>query len=460
MVRNAAFLLCLATPLLAQGFFGKEQDKKTHRELRDPLTGESFRQPLPRATEIAWTDRLLRPVATGEHPRLRGVWVSPYTGFATLPSEALWKRVGKMNPQQKAKIKNALADFPRKYHHVDAIPALHRYALALKTYRAIGMSQELHIHLLLQAAYSARDEGNVAEEAKYLRILRPIFEKRAENESITSRDMIRSGYLAGEIARVQGDTKAASRLFEQADMRIRRWKDGRAMRVHARLGHAEFAWAGKSDDELKAMLDGPDPTDRRVAALLLVDRGAVDAIAPLLKEKDKETVSLRFKKDLVHRAYTNPNPALVPALEPMLGHDDVFVATWAARALGRIGTPSAIQTLVRGLADEDQERLVEGLAASSSKEATKELARLAEEGSGFGARPKAARALLKRPGAVAADGLVRHVAVAESHNLSSALLVATKYGPTLEPRLVSALEAGIRCGRWLVGRTTPAKATT
>ncbi|MCZ6788165.1 MAG: HEAT repeat domain-containing protein, partial [Planctomycetota bacterium] len=166
-----------------------------------------------------------------------------------------------------------------------------------------------------------------------------------------------------------------------------------------------------------------------------------DAIAPLLKEKDKETVSLRFKKDLVHRAYTNPNPALVPALEPMLLHDDVFVATWAARALGRIGTPSAIQTLVRGLAGEDQERLVEGLAASSSKEATKELARLAEEGSGFGARPKAARALLKRPGAVAADGLVRHVAVAESYNLSSALLVATKYGPTLEPRLVSALEA-------------------
>ncbi|MEE8106844.1 MAG: DUF2225 domain-containing protein [Planctomycetota bacterium] len=441
-VLPACLLIFLALPSIADddGFFGKTKEAKNYRELKDPLTGETFRQPLDRTTEVVWTDRFRRPVSIGEHPRLYNVWVSPHTGFATLPDPGLWKQIAeKSDAGAKDKIKNELKKYPRRYRHVAAVPALHRYELAILTYRAMNrLGEERAVHLYMRAAWCAMDEGNEKAASKYRKLLLPILKRRAENESLATEQLVRSGYMAAEASRLEGDLATAEKLFRQADSRIRRYKVARELRIPSRLAVAELDWKDKTVDELNAIIEGPDEYDCHVARLLLVDRGAGEPLRKILKKHKKH---LELRKDIVRRAMEKPHAGLIPALKAALLDDEYFIAASAAQAMGRIDSDEAVKTLIEALADEDEERLVLGLAESTRPMATKELARLAEKGSGFGGRPAAAKALLDRPGAEVGEALVRHVAVAESYNLSSALLIATKAGPAVFPALRAAIKS-------------------
>ncbi|MGH7162495.1 MAG: hypothetical protein ACREID_03340, partial [Planctomycetota bacterium] len=130
-------------------------ERKTTETLVDPITGESFEHPLPTETEIVWTDRLLRGVGFGEHPRLRQIQVSPFTGFATYRDPALWKQLREEgDAAAKAKVRAALARFPRRYRAPAAVPALHRYALAEITYEALGrLNEEMRARIALDALH-------------------------------------------------------------------------------------------------------------------------------------------------------------------------------------------------------------------------------------------------------------------------------------------------------------------
>ncbi|MFQ5845679.1 MAG: HEAT repeat domain-containing protein, partial [Planctomycetota bacterium] len=452
-------LLGLVAAAAAQDLRYKPQERKKTHALTDPLTGETFEQPLLDPTEVAWRDRLLRPVSFGDHPRLRRVWVSPHTGFATLPDPALWKHLHEKGKEEdKRKIRRALAAFPRRYRRPDAIPALHRYRLALLTYEALGrLDENRRTGLYLAMVYCALDEGNEAVVTQYLKRLQPLVEKRADDEGLPADEMLASGYLAGEIARRLGDAQAARDHFARAASRFERWRplavgarqhggrdaahrrrQGRLrqLRIFARLGRAEVDWRDKSVEELRAILEGPDKTDAHVAALLLVDRGAAGLLQKHFSGND-----LALKKNLVHRAAQHPDPALLPALRAALRDADPHVALWAARAVGEQRTPEAVRALSKELADADEELLVEGLArAAPAPAAVRELARLAQAGDPFGGGPAAARRLSLLGGPEAARALVGHVATTESYNLSVALNVALRVGPALAPPLREALE--------------------
>ena len=96
--RLLPLLILFVAPALAQDLgFRPEERKKTHT-LRDPLTTEAFEQPVRDQTEVAFKDRTLRELSFGEHPRLRRLWVSPHTGFATYPDPVQWKNVAEKMP--------------------------------------------------------------------------------------------------------------------------------------------------------------------------------------------------------------------------------------------------------------------------------------------------------------------------------------------------------------------------
>lgn len=436
--RLLPLLILFVAPALAQDLgFRPDERKKTHT-LRDPLTTEAFEQPVRDQTEVAFKDSMLRELSFGEHPRLRQLWVSPYTGFATYPDPAGWKNVAeKASFARKQEIRRALEKFPRRYGTPAAIPALHRYRLALITYAALGrLNEELKAQLYLDLLYCARDEGNERAEQEALKELRPLLNKLADHEGRPAASMLRDGYLAGEVARLLGDEKTAAKRFRQAASRIERWKAARELRVPARLARAEYDWKDKSVEDLAAILEGKNKYDAQVAALLLVDRGAADH---LLKHFGGKRVE--WKKSLVRRAAEHPNARILPALRVALKDEDPYVALWAARAVGRLDSEEAVRVLIEDLEDGDEEVLVEGLADCAHPSALRELVRLAEEGSGFGGRPAAARKLALHRGDAAVRGLVRHVAAAESYNLSAALGLALRRRAAIGPALREALAA-------------------
>jgi HEAT repeat protein len=438
-MRRVFFLLALAALCPAQDVKFETEERKRTITLQDPLTGESFEQALVPRVDPLWVDRLLRPVAYGDPPRLREIWVSPFTGFATFPDPGLWKSVHESKDEaMKSRVRAALAKFPRRYRASDQVPALHRVALAEITYEALGaLDDDSRTRLYLHGLWCARDEGNEAAERRFRRLLRPLAEKRAEQESLATESMIRAGYLAGELARLDGDAKTALARFEQAFDRIRRWKAAREVRVLARTGVAEAAWTGRPVEELVALAFGDDPVDAHVATLLLVDRAAGDALAKRLKNASEE-----LKRDVVMRARERPAPALVAALRPLLDAEDEFTALHAAIAVGRARTWDAVRALVDALAESRPENLVAGLAEAATPEAVEHLARLAETGSAFGERPKAAAALARIGGERAARALVAHVEAAEGFALESALRHAARAGDAVVPFLRRRLEDG------------------
>lgn len=439
MLKRLALLLLSASPL-----FGEDPknpfaptERKATEAVQDPLTGESFDLPIVEmTTEVVWTDRLLRPVSFGEHPRLRQIWVSPRTGFATYPDAPLWKNIReKGDATSKEKVRAALAKFPRRYRDAGSVPALHRYALALITYEALGqLTDAMRFRLVRDALYCARDEGNAGEEKRYLKLLRPLAEKRAEDESLPIPEMIESCYLAGEIARLLGDAPAAARRFAEAAARIERYKEGKELRVPARLAAAETAAAPKSDADLAAMLEGPDRNDAQVAAMLLVDRGAADKVAARLKEADAPQ-----RIALLKRAAEHPLPALLPDLEALLGHDDPYTVVCAAEAIAAIHSAAAITALLRGLQGSRDDLLAAALERMGTREARDQLARIAGEAEGADARAAAAEALVRAGGEGAAPALIRFVGKAESYDVAGALRIAARAGTALLAPLRAAL---------------------
>lgn len=428
-------LVFLSAAALAQGEdtrFAPKETKRSER-VKDPLTGREFDLPIIEpTTEVLRRDRLLRPVVSGEHPRLRQIWVSPETGFASYPDRNLWKEITESKDDAgKAKLKAALAKFPRRYASAETIPALHRYALAWITYETLGrLDGAMRYRLALDALHCALDEGNAAAAKKYRALLKPVVEKRCDDESLGEKELITASYLLGELARLDGDAATAQRRFDECLQRIGRWKEARDLREPARLGLCEILWKEKGAEELLAIARGDDRNDARVATILLVDRGAGAALAALLGDAD-ETLRL----EVANRALERPQASLVPALEPLLAAD-APVRDAAAFALGSLGTKEAVLALAKALPGEADELRAAALARARTPDAAAALARMTREGASFDL------ALLPSVGgAEIAAAMVERVKTVESYNRGKAFRAAAGLAPAIVAPLEAALAA-------------------